>query len=413
MSATVETSVRHVLAGGVLPDGRRVDVVVEAGRIVAVEPAGSATGADRTDLDGRLLLPSFVEPHAHLDKTRTVAAIANRTGDLDGAIRAWIEHRGSLDGASFASRGRAGLRESSLRGVTALRTHVDTGAGLDLTALERMLALAAELAGTIRVQTAAGCGLPVTGIAGADNRSRLAHAIDAGIDAVGGAPSLDPDPEQAVDVLASIAAEHGLALDLHVDETLDRDVFVLTHLAEVAGELGVPVTAGHCVSLSVQEPAVQHRVAERLAAAGVVVVALPQTNLYLQGRDAGARAPRGLTAVRTLLDAGVAVAAGSDNVADPFNPLGRSDPLEIASLLVAAAHLKPAEALTAVTDAARRSIGAPPAAVEPGAPADLVAIRAVDVVDAVGRAPLDRIVVAGGTVVASTAVHERWCGDPA
>jgi cytosine deaminase len=401
---------RHVFGDGLLPDGRRIDVVVEAGFVAEVLPAGSGVAGHRTDLAGRLLLPAFAEPHAHLDKTGTASTIANPTGDLDGAIRAWIAHRSDLAADSFAVRGLAGIRTAALRGATALRTHVDTGAGLDLDALDGLRAVAAGLAGTIDVQLAAGCGLPATGRAGADNRARLAAAVELGIDAIGGAPSLDPEPAQAVEWLASIAAEHRLALDLHIDETLDPNVFVLPRLAAVAAELDVPVTAGHCVSLAVQEPAAQRRVAEQLATAAVVVVALPQTNLYLQGRALGSAAPRGLTAVRTLLDAGVTVAAGSDNVADPFNPMGRADPLEIASLLVTAAHLTPEEALQAVSNAARRALGAAAVHLQAGSPADLVAIRATDVADAIGRADLDRIVIAGGAVVARTTVDERWCG---
>src|SRR4051794_41515560 len=83
--------------------------------------------------------------------------------------------------------------------------------------------------------------------------------------------------------------------------------------------------------------------------AGIGIISLPITNLYLQGWDSPVATPRGLTALRALLDAGVRVAAGADNVRDPFNPLGRCDPLETAMLLVTAAHLTPAEAIHLVT----------------------------------------------------------------
>ena len=103
------------------------------------------------------------------------------------------------------------------------------------------------------------------------------------------------------------------------------------------------MTASHCVSLGMQPPARQHEVAEAVAAAGIAVVALPATNLYLQGRDHPQAMPRGLTAVRALRDAGVVVAAGADNLQDPFNPLGRACPFETAALMVLTAHLTPAE----------------------------------------------------------------------
>ena len=73
-----------------------------------------------------------------------------------------------------------------------------------------------------------------------------------------------------------------------------------------------------------QPPERQRAIAEAVAAAGIAVVALPATNLFLQGRDHQQAMPRGLTAVRALLEAGVVVAAGADNLQDPFNPLGRA-----------------------------------------------------------------------------------------
>ena len=132
---------------------------------------------------------------------------------------------------------------------------------------------------------------------------------------------------------------------------------------------------------------------------------LPQTNLWLQ--DTGPVPGRGLTAVADLRAAGVPVAAGADNIRDPFNPLGRPDPLETASLLAAAAHLTPSEALTAITTDAWAVLGLPAPAIRPGAPARLVAVAAFDSDEAVAGAAQDRIVIRGTRVVARTrAEHE-------
>ena len=86
--------------------------------------------------------------------------------------------------------------------------------------------------------------------------------------------------------------------------------------------------------------------------------------------------PRALTAVQALRAAGVNVAAGADNLQDPFNPVGRGDPLETAGLMVMAAHLLPDEALATVTDTVALAIGLAPATIELGRRADLVAMRA-------------------------------------
>ena len=160
-----------------------------------------------------------------------------------------------------------------------------------------------------------------------------------------------------------------------------------------------------------QTPKIQAEVAKEVAEAGVSVFCLPQTNLFLQGRDHPTAMPRGLTAVRALQDAGVLVAAGADNVQDPFNPVGRSDPLETASLLVMAGHQTPDNAYRMVSNNAREGIGLPRLSIEVGSRADLMAIDAVSTREAIADSPMSRRVYRRGVLVASsdqqTAVHRK------
>jgi cytosine deaminase len=166
----------------------------------------------------------------------------------------------------------------------------------------------------------------------------------------------------------------------------------------------LPRVASHCVSLGVQTPELQREIAEAVAAAGVAVVTLPQTNLFLQARGVTCSPSRGLTAIRALLDAGAVLAAGADNVRDPFNPVGRSDALETAALLVMAAHMTPHEAWEAVSSGARRAMGLPVVALQPGAPAEVLAARGSSLADVVARASEDRIVIHAGRCVSRTVV---------
>ena len=390
-----------------LVDGRLVDVVIEVGVITAVSDVGTVPlgSADVEDLEGFVLLASFIEPHAHLDKAFTADSVVNPTGSLDGAIGAWLAARVDFQTPDIAARAWAVTNRYLAHGTTGIRAHVDTGEGIGLRALEAVLALRRSLGDAMDLQIVALCTRPVTGLAGANNRATLVDALAAGADFVGGAPAIDPDPFVAVDTLAEMAADAGVGLDLHVDETIDPTTFTMARLIEVAGGgFPHPVTASHAVSLGVQPIERQREVAQALSELGVSVVALPQTNLFLQGRGRGAGAPRGLTAVRQLLDAGVPVAAGGDNLQDPFNPMGRADPLETASLLVVAAHLLPGEALRAVSDAGRTVLGLPKVSVRVGSPADLVAIRARSTYGAVASGPPERIVFRGGRVVARTTV---------
>jgi cytosine deaminase len=281
------------------------------------------------------------------------------------------------------------------------------GEGIGLRAIEALVEVKATLRDLLELQVVALVSTPTAGLAGASNRALLKEALQAGADVGGGCPHLDPDRFGCLEACMQAAADAGVPLDLHTDETLDPTVLDLRDLVALARSSGFPgrVTASHCVSLGMQDEAVQLAVAEEIAGAGVAVVTLPQTNLFLQGRTWTTATPRGLTAVRPLLAAGAVVAAGADNLQDPFNTVGRADPLETAALCVMAAHLTPEEAYAAVALAPREALGLPHArslTVDVGDPSELLAMRAATVREAVASAPSDRVVIHAGRIVART-----------
>jgi len=400
------TTVGTVLAGATLLDGRRVDVTLHGESIAAVAAAVETFSAGAVDLTGHLLLPAAVEPHAHLDKAFLADVVTNETGDLHGAIEAMRAARSRLNVAETMERAERAARLLAANGVGTVRSHADTTLENGLTSVEALVALRDRVADVIEVEVVALCSWPVTGPEGADQRALLHAAIAAGADVVGGCPHLEDsgDTWAATGTLLSIAAEHGVGVDLHTDETLQLDVQGLADLAGLVMSTGFPhpVTASHCVSLGLQSLERQREVAEMVAAAGISVVALPATNLYLQGRDQQQGMPRGVTAVQALTSAGVNVAAGADNLQDPFNPLGRACPFETAGLMVMTAHVKPLDAWAMVTDRARIALGRHPLAVEPGALADLLAVRAGSIRQAIAFGPPDRKVWHRGHPVPSS-----------
>ena len=183
-----------------------------------------------------------------------------------------------------------------------------------------------------------------------------------GVDLGGGCPHLDDDPFGCLEACLDAAADFERPIDLHVDETLDPAVLGLRDFVELVTKTEFPygAAASHCVSLGMQPDVVQAEVSALVAAAGVSVVTLPQTNLFLQGRGRRTGQPRGLTAIDALHRAGATVAAGADNLQDPFNTMGRADVLETAALLVMAAHLSPEDAYGAVSTSAARRDGVAP-----------------------------------------------------
>ncbi|MGZ4700831.1 MAG: amidohydrolase family protein [Ilumatobacteraceae bacterium] len=352
--------------------------------------------------EGYLVLPAFAEPHAHLDKAFLAERVENPTGDLLGAILAMQQARPSITLADTIERAERAALLLSSNGCTAIRTHVDLTVLGGLSSVEALIDVRDRLRGVVDIQVAALCAWPSVGAEGADQRALLRDAIAMGIDVVGGCPHLESDPVAANDNFLSIAAEAGLPVDLHTDETLDPSICALEDLAErvVATGFGHGVTASHCVSLSLQPVNRQQEIAEKVAAAGINVIALPHTNLFLQGRDCPVATPRALTAVRALQQAGVNVAAGADNLQDPFNPVGRGDPLETASLMIMASHALPADALAMISDAARRTMGL-------GPNTDYVAVRATSIREAIAFGPADRVVVRHGSRLVTERSRDR------
>ncbi len=401
-----------VLRGATLGDGSRADVRLVDGLVAAVESGGLAptAGEQVIDLDGYVLLPAFAEPHTHLDKALTAARFGREFTELLAAIGAWHAYRETLSVEDIVERATRAALLALAHGATAIRTHADVGQGIELRSVEALLQVRDALRNLVDVQVVA-LTYPLTGPLGASNRSLLREALAMGADVAGGAPHVDPDPAGHVEVVLEEAARAGRPVDLHADENMREDSVDLVELvARVAEGFTQAATASHCVSLGIQSPEVQAERAAAAAAAGVAVVSCPIANLYLQGRDQPQATPRGLTALPALLDAGVTVAGGGDNLQDCFIPVGRADPLLTAQYLIVGGQLTPSTALELVSRSARAVMGLPPIEVAPGFPADLVAVRAASPAEAVATATQDRVVFRNGEPVRRTHVSLEAAG---
>lgn len=394
---------------GSLPDGTPVDIDLSADpdgvvRVRHIRPRspgdtdGPGADGNRLDLRGFVLTAAAAEPHAHLDKALSWPELTPPLGGLDDAIRSWCNGSPRLDEESFRRRALQTVSAMLRNGITAVRTHVNLLADEDpLRAVRVLTGLRDALRDVLTVQ--------ITVLPSPDTPIRhIEAALDAGADLVGGAPHVADDPRADLTRLLGLAEKRGVGVDLHIDEFLDGDHLTIEAFADrVADWPGDRIrTASHCSRLATLAPADLQRVAAALARASVSVVTLPITNLYLQGRTGASAGRRGITTIDVLRDAGVLVAGGADNIRDPFNPVGRADPLETASLLVVAAHQSPWAAADLVTGAARSVLGLEPAGPYIGARADFLAVRGADVVDTIAAAPADRVVIVNGVPVART-----------
>ena len=386
------------LRNATLSDGTRHDLELAGDTVAAVLPAGSLDSAEaELDLDGFVLLTAPAERHAHLDKALSWDLIEPPAGDLRLAIQSWRAYSATMTVDSIVERARTQAVAMLRNGTTAIRCHVDMLAGTEpLRGVQALLRVREELAGLMSIELVA--------LAGYETPDWVIEAaLDLGVDLVGGAPHLAPDPIADLRRLLAVAERHGVGVDLHTDEGLGGEPTIV-EFARAVRDWSLPATAGHCVRLGTLEAEELDLVIEEVLASDLGVVSLPITNLYLQGWEHPVSTPRGLTALRALLDAGVRVGAGADNVRDPFNPVGRSDALETASLLVTAGHLSLAEAYGAVSDGARAVMGLAPAGPVAGAKAELLAVRGTGLSDVVANGPADRFVIHAGRLVARSQV---------
>ena len=395
-----------LLTNALLADGTRADVRICLDLIDEVGAALTpAPGEESLDLGGRLLLPAPAEPHAHLDKAFLAERFENPTGDLIGAVEAMEANRHLLTVPDIAERAERAVRLLVSNGITAIRTHADTTIDNGLRSVEALIGVRDRLRDLCHIEVVALTGWTREPSEVGGSLDLLREAIAMGVDVVGGCPHLDRvlGIEESTENFLRIAGEAGLPIDLHTDETLDPHANGLEYLARRVIELGFAhhVTASHCVSLGMQSEDRQRAVAELVAEAGVSVVALPQTNLYLQAREVSVGAPRGLTAIPALRAAGANLCAGADNLQDPFNLVGKGDPMETAALMVMAGHLLPADAYDVCSAKVRTALALPAVSVASGSPAELVAFPSGSVREAIAFQPGGRITIHKGRVVHS------------
>lgn len=385
----------------------QMDVLIDdAGRIARLGRIESPPPeAKIIDIAGQLVSAGFVDAHQHLDKTRTYRDVANPSGTLLGAIEAFDAFAVTVAEDDLVRRAERTLTACLAHGTVAIRTHANVDTVMKIRGVEILVRLRERWRNRIRLQVVAFLTGGATRL-GEAARPMLDDAIAAGADAVGGAPAHAAAPDSYLDMLFAAATKNNLPLDLHLDEHLDaaRQLFdaVIRH-TKARGMQG-RIAVGHCSALSAMAPDDARRVVDGFAEADISVITLPSANLFLQGRAADRLTPRGLTRVRELLAAGVRVAAASDNIQDPFVPVGTGNMLETARWAYLAGHLGAGElsrAYTMITRAPADIMGfGADYGVHENARADLVVSDGEDGEDLVASGPLIRRVFLEGRQVA-------------
>ena len=391
-----------------LPDGRSgLDIACEGGRIVAVEAGIEAEAGRVIDAGGRLVSPPFVDVHFHMDATLSLGLPRmNESGTLLEGIALWGELKPLLTHDAVIERALRYCDLAVSQGLLAIRSHVDV-CDDRLLAVEALLDVREKVKDYIDLQLVA---FPQDGYyrsPGADRN--LVRALDMGVDIVGGIPHFErtmADGAASLKALCEIAAERGLRVDIHCDETddpLSRHIEALSYETQRLGLQG-RVAGSHLSSMHSMDNYYVSKLIPLIAEAGVHAIANPLINITLQGRHDSYPKRRGMTRVPELRAAGVNVAFGHDCVMDPWYSLGSGDMLEVAHMALHVGQMTSREAMTwcfeAVTANPARIMGLEGYGIAPGCNADLVVLQAADPIEAIRLKAARLFVVRRGRVIA-------------
>ena len=395
-----------------LTDGRRGQrVLIDGGHIRAIGPdLPTPEGAEILDAQGWLLSPPFVDAHFHMDATLSLGLPRlNRSGTLLEGIALWGELKPQLTQDALVERALRYCDWAVAKGLLAIRSHVDV-CDERLLAVEALLHVRERVKPYLDLQLVA---FPQDGLLRAPGAlANLKRALDRGVDVVGGIPHFErtmAEGAESVRILCELAAERGLRVDMHCDESddpLSRHVETLAFHTQRLGLHG-RVTGSHLTSMHSMDNYYVSKLLPLLAEAQLHAVANPLINITLQGRHDVYPKRRGLTRVPELLAGGINVGFGHDCVMDPWYPLGSGDMLEVAMMGLHVAQMTSLEGMRACFDAVTvnnaRVLGLDGYGIAVGHPAHCVLLQARSPIEAMRLRAHRLWVMRHGKVIARSA----------
>ncbi|MBX4910055.1 MULTISPECIES: amidohydrolase family protein [Rhizobium] len=394
-----------------LPDGRTgIDIGIEGGRIFAVEPNLQAQAGEEIDATGRLISPPFVDPHFHMDATLSLGLPRmNVSGTLLEGIALWGELRPIVTREELVDRALRYCDLAVTQGLLFIRSHVDTS-DPRLVTVEAMIEVRERVAPYIDLQLVA---FPQDGYYRSPGAiDALNRALDMGVDIVGGIPHFERtmgEGTASVEALCRIAADRGLPVDMHCDETDDPLSRHIETLAAQTIRFGLQgrVAGSHLTSMHSMDNYYVSKLIPLMAEAKINVIPNPLINIMLQGRHDTYPKRRGMTRVRELMDAGLNVSFGHDCVMDPWYSMGSGDMLEVGHMAIHVAQMAGIEDKKKIFDAltvnSAKTMGLSGYGLEKGCNADLVILQARDTLEALRLKPNRLAVIRRGKVIVRSA----------
>ncbi|MDB5620262.1 amidohydrolase family protein [Tardiphaga sp.] len=392
-----------------------VDIGVLDGRVAAIQPRSDMAAREASRdiaLDGRLLVPGFIETHIHLDKSCISERCTCRTNTLQQVIASVAAAKRDFTEDDIYARGKRTLEKAIVQGTTRMRTHVEVDPRIGLKGFNAVAKLKRDFGWAIDLEL---CVFPQEGLLndpGCDEL--LVEACENGAGSIGGVPYIDSDPNGQIARIFELAGRYDLDIDFHLDFDLDPSWM---HLDEVcrqadASGWGGRVAIGHVSKLSALDAAALKTVGMKLARSGVAVTVLPATDLYLMGRDADHLVPRGVAPAHLLLADGVTCSISTNNVLNPFTPFGDCSLVRMANLYANVAQAGQADELAAcldmVTSGPARLMNLKDYGIVVGNPADIVVLDCASASAAVAELAQPLMAMKHGRISFSRPVPEIY-----
>ena len=363
-----------------LAAGAVVDIGVQGGRIVAIQP-GLAADGPAYDALGRLACAGLVETHIHLDKTRIIDRCPPEDGRNANAVPRVAAVKATFTEEDVYRRASTTLENCIKHGTTRMRTHVELDAGVEMRSFDALEKLRRDYAWAIEIEL---CVFPQEGLTNNPRSDELlVEALKRGVRVIGAAPNYDPDKNGQIHRIFALAREYNADIDMHLDSgnsSAGMDIHLVCALTRQYG-LGGRVAVGHGCKYSTLPPADLRTLAAEIADAGVAVTVLPATDLYMMGRDQDHSVRRGVADANMLVENGVNCSISSNNILNPFTPLGDGNLIRIANMQANVCQIGEAhrlrECFSMLTDRSARLMNLPDYGIAIGNPADIVIFDAL------------------------------------
>ncbi|MEO0457867.1 MAG: amidohydrolase family protein [Cyanobacteria bacterium P01_A01_bin.114] len=389
-------------------DGRWA-IAIQAGTITEVTPTLDTAAGQTLDADGQLVIPGLVDGHLHLDKALLLGQRPAQTGTFQEALSETFNLKRGFTAEDIQTRARQIIEAEIAFGTTAVRSHVEVDPVLKLTSMAALLPLKKEYAWGLTLQLAVFAQEGITNQPGTE--AMLREALEMGGDVIGSAPYVDPDPERNIQIIFDLAQAFDCDVDFHLDFLDDDAPLLLPVVVAETIKRGWQgrVCLGHMTKLASLTPEGLKDTAILLREAGISILALPASDLYMMARKDTHNTRRGVAPIQQLIDLGVNAGIATNNVQNLFTPFGDGDVLKICTLIAQTLQMgttaRQEQCLEMATTRAAQAIGIHDYGIAPGKAADLVIVAASSASEAIGAAPIGRTTIKQGRVVSETTVQ--------